>query len=132
MAGSAERAGIAAMIVASMSATTSSRSASIRSAISAMRSKTLITASVPLHMSGAQVWASQHGQTTTPCVSWLHGRASRRETAVRTDFDVLIIGAGISGIGAACHLKTRLPDKTFAILEARDSIGGTWDRLRYP
>jgi cation diffusion facilitator CzcD-associated flavoprotein CzcO len=46
--------------------------------------------------------------------------------------DVLIVGAGISGIGAAYHLKTRLPGKTFAILEARDAIGGTWDLFRYP
>jgi monooxygenase len=46
--------------------------------------------------------------------------------------DVLIVGAGLSGIGAACHLTRRLPDKTFAIVEARDSIGGTWDLFRYP
>ncbi|EFF88730.1 flavin-binding family monooxygenase [Streptomyces sp. e14] len=48
------------------------------------------------------------------------------------DVDVLIIGAGISGIGAACHLKARRPGTTFALLEARDSIGGTWDLFRYP
>ena len=53
-------------------------------------------------------------------------------TAATTDFDVLIVGAGISGIGAAYHLKTRLPNKTFAILEGRDAIGGTWDLFRYP
>ena len=47
-------------------------------------------------------------------------------------FDVLIVGAGISGIGAGCHLKRRTPGKTFAILEARDAIGGTWDLFRYP
>jgi monooxygenase len=46
--------------------------------------------------------------------------------------DVLIVGAGLSGIGAACHLKTDCPGKTFAILEARDAIGGTWDLFRYP
>ena len=46
--------------------------------------------------------------------------------------DVLIVGAGLSGIGAGCHLRTELPDKSFAILEARDSIGGTWDLFRYP
>src|SRR5512138_392797 len=46
--------------------------------------------------------------------------------------DVLIVGAGLSGIGAACHLKQRCPDKTFAILEARDAIGGTWDLFRFP
>lgn len=47
-------------------------------------------------------------------------------------FDVLIIGAGLSGIGAACHLKRDCPDKTFAILEGRQAIGGTWDLFRYP
>ena len=47
-------------------------------------------------------------------------------------FDVLIVGAGISGIGAAYHLQTKLPGKTYAILEGRDVIGGTWDLFRYP
>ncbi|GAA5153019.1 NAD(P)/FAD-dependent oxidoreductase [Pseudonocardia eucalypti] len=46
--------------------------------------------------------------------------------------DVLIVGAGLSGIGAACHLRRQCPGKTFAILEARDAIGGTWDLFRYP
>jgi cation diffusion facilitator CzcD-associated flavoprotein CzcO len=46
--------------------------------------------------------------------------------------DVLIVGAGLSGIGAACHLTRRLPHKSFAIVEARNSIGGTWDLFRYP
>ncbi|WP_221330020.1 NAD(P)/FAD-dependent oxidoreductase [Actinoplanes sp. L3-i22] len=46
--------------------------------------------------------------------------------------DVLIVGAGISGIGAARYLKTELPAKTFAILEARAASGGTWDLFRYP
>jgi monooxygenase len=46
--------------------------------------------------------------------------------------DVLIIGAGISGIGAACYLQKRQPRKTFAIVEARGAIGGTWDLFRYP
>jgi monooxygenase len=46
--------------------------------------------------------------------------------------DVLIIGAGLSGIGAACHLQRDCPDKTYAIVEARDAIGGTWDLFRYP
>lgn len=48
------------------------------------------------------------------------------------NFDVLIIGAGISGIGAACHLKRELAHKTFTILERRNAIGGTWDLFRYP
>jgi cation diffusion facilitator CzcD-associated flavoprotein CzcO len=46
--------------------------------------------------------------------------------------DVLIIGAGLSGIGAARHLQLRCPGKTYTILEARDAIGGTWDLFRYP
>ena len=46
--------------------------------------------------------------------------------------DVLIVGAGISGIGAAVHLTKRCPGKTFQIVESRDDIGGTWDLFRYP
>jgi cation diffusion facilitator CzcD-associated flavoprotein CzcO len=46
--------------------------------------------------------------------------------------DVLIVGAGLSGIGAAHHLQAECPGKTYAILEARDGIGGTWDLFRYP
>lgn len=46
--------------------------------------------------------------------------------------EVLIVGAGLSGIGAGVHLQTRCPTKRYAILEARDSIGGTWDLFRYP
>ena len=47
-------------------------------------------------------------------------------------FDVLIVGAGLSGIGAGYHLQTNCPAKTYAILEGRDRIGGTWDLFRYP
>lgn len=46
--------------------------------------------------------------------------------------DVLIIGAGLSGIGAACHLKRECPGKSFLLLEARNASGGTWDLFRYP
>jgi monooxygenase len=46
--------------------------------------------------------------------------------------DVLIIGAGISGIGAACHLTRECPDKRYAILERRQEIGGTWSLFNYP
>ncbi|HTA15983.1 MAG TPA: NAD(P)/FAD-dependent oxidoreductase [Solirubrobacteraceae bacterium] len=46
--------------------------------------------------------------------------------------DVLIVGAGLSGIGAGCHLQANCPGKTYAVLEARDRIGGTWDLFRYP
>jgi len=47
-------------------------------------------------------------------------------------YDVLIIGAGLSGIGMACHLQRECPGKRFAILERRHAIGGTWDLFRYP
>ncbi len=46
--------------------------------------------------------------------------------------DVLIVGAGLSGIGAAHHLQTNCPGKTYAVVEAREAIGGTWDLFRYP
>ncbi|HEX3692595.1 MAG TPA: NAD(P)/FAD-dependent oxidoreductase [Solirubrobacteraceae bacterium] len=61
-------------------------------------------------------------QTTEP---------ERREGEIE-HVDVLIVGAGLSGIGAACHFERRLPGKSYAILEARDSLGGTWDLFRYP
>src|SRR3954469_14967631 len=46
--------------------------------------------------------------------------------------DVLIVGAGISGVGAGCRLQQRCPGKSFAILEARGALGGTWDLFRFP
>jgi monooxygenase len=54
-----------------------------------------------------------------------HGRVSQH-------VDVLIVGAGLSGIGAAYRLQTECPDRTYTILEARDATGGTWDLFRYP
>lgn len=62
------------------------------------------------------------------------------ETAIRRHgvdqaiehFDVLIVGAGISGLGAAHHLREQLPEKSFVILEAQPSFGGTWRTHRYP
>jgi monooxygenase len=50
----------------------------------------------------------------------------------REHVDVLIVGGGLSGIGAAYHLQDRCPGKSYAILEGRESIGGTWDLFRYP
>ena len=46
--------------------------------------------------------------------------------------DVVIVGAGLSGIGAACHLEQHSPTKTYAIIESREAMGGTWDLFRYP
>ncbi|MDZ7784332.1 MAG: NAD(P)/FAD-dependent oxidoreductase [Halioglobus sp.] len=46
--------------------------------------------------------------------------------------DVLIVGAGLSGVGAACHLTRRCPDRSFMLLESRERLGGTWDLFRYP
>ena len=46
--------------------------------------------------------------------------------------DVIILGAGISGIGAACHLSRNCPNKSFLILEGRNNLGGTWDLFKYP
>jgi cation diffusion facilitator CzcD-associated flavoprotein CzcO len=47
-------------------------------------------------------------------------------------FDVIVVGAGLSGVGGACHLKMACPGKSFVILEGRESMGGTWDLFRYP
>ncbi|HEX7715730.1 MAG TPA: NAD(P)-binding protein, partial [Marmoricola sp.] len=48
------------------------------------------------------------------------------------DVDVVIIGAGLSGIGAACRLQLECPDRSYTVLEMREAIGGTWDLFRYP
>lgn len=52
--------------------------------------------------------------------------------AIPPDFDVLIVGAGISGIGMAAHLQMHSPDRTYALVERRANLGGTWDLFRYP
>jgi monooxygenase len=58
--------------------------------------------------------------------------ASPVESPTSDHVDVLIVGAGLSGIGAACHLQRNLPGKSYAILESRQAVGGTWDLFRYP
>ena len=57
-------------------------------------------------------------------------QASRDER--KTDFDVLIVGAGISGIGMAAHMEMQCPGHEYGILEMRENLGGTWDLFRYP
>lgn len=59
-------------------------------------------------------------------------RRTPAQQSQREHFDVLIVGAGLSGIGAAHHLQTESPWASYAIFEARDAIGGTWDLFRYP
>ena len=50
----------------------------------------------------------------------------------RVDVDVIVVGAGLSGVGAVAHLQDRCPELTWTVLEARDAVGGTWDLFRYP
>ncbi len=47
-------------------------------------------------------------------------------------FDVIVVGAGISGVGAAYHLQAHSPDRSYAVFEGRERLGGTWDLFRYP
>lgn len=54
------------------------------------------------------------------------------KVSTNRSFDVLVVGAGISGINAAYRLQTETPDKTFTVLESRGGIGGTWDFFKYP
>ena len=70
---------------------------------------------------------SGYGQDEADTVERPDGRATRVE-----HLDVIVVGAGLSGIGAACHLRDRCPGRTFTILEGRDTLGGTWDLFRYP
>ena len=75
------------------------------------------------------------GQDALPAAKLATGRTSMNAIPLEADaatLDVLIVGAGISEIGAACHLSRELPQKSYAILEAREALGGTWDLFRYP
>src|SRR4051812_32647673 len=68
------------------------------------------------------------------CITaWRRQRNRMERASVATEhLDVLVVGGGLSGVGAGSQLKMNCPGKTFAILEARDAIGGTWDLFRYP
>src|SRR5215467_3359290 len=61
-------------------------------------------------------------------------RSARPKSAPSGDqhINVIVVGAGLSGISAGYYLQTSCPSKTYAILEARNAIGGTWDLFRYP
>jgi cation diffusion facilitator CzcD-associated flavoprotein CzcO len=61
-----------------------------------------------------------------------HDAPDKSGDPAATVTDVVIIGAGLSGIGAACHLQRNCPGKSFSVLESRPSMGGTWDLFRYP
>src|SRR3954451_19533700 len=90
--------------------------------------------------SGWSRWG--YAVVTRPRVTVGYPRVARRAACVTvgenggvTDLehlDVLVVGAGLSGIGAGYRLSTMSPSRTWAILEARDSLGGTWDLFRYP
>src|SRR5207244_8293070 len=80
------------------------------------------------------------GRGVDPAQPLALGRRGIAEGCTRVTFrdmspehvDVLIVGAGLSGVGAGYHLQTRCPGKTYAIFESRADLGGTWDLFRYP
>src|ERR1700751_1449944 len=67
--------------------------------------------------------------TTAPATAAAHDTGEIEDAG---HVDVLIVGAGVSGIGAAHHLRAQFPDRTFVILDAQDNRGGTWWTHRYP
>src|SRR3954465_2827272 len=89
--------------------------------------------------SGSSRWG--YAVVTRPRVTAGYPRVARRAACVTVGenggvsdlepLDVLVVGAGLSGIGAGYRLSTMSPSRTWAILEARDSLGGTWDLFRY-
>src|SRR5471032_1109108 len=81
--------------------------------------------------SGRRFHTQGHGMT--PATSSI-GTSPSSSSSLRADvdYDVLIVGAGLSGVAAAHHLRERCPSARFAILESRSTMGGTWDLFRYP
>ncbi|MEA3115805.1 MAG: monooxygenase, partial [Caballeronia sp.] len=61
-----------------------------------------------------------------------HSSGPSPSSHAEIDYDVLIVGAGLSGVAAAHHLRARCPSARFAIRESRSTMGGTWDLVRYP
>lgn len=77
--------------------------------------------------------AVSHKTLAGNCQEAQRSTRKRRDRLMSTEhFDVLIVGAGLSGIGAGYHLSHKCPGKSFVILEGRGAIGGTWDLFRYP
>lgn len=74
---------------------------------------------------------SRSGNSTGARAKRNSGSVKDKSADIAT-YDVIIIGAGLSGIGAAYHLQDKLPEKSYIILEGRDDLGGTWDLFRYP
>src|SRR5581483_5422781 len=97
---------------------------------------------VPRHRTGEngmpeQVFARGADVGAAPAVMAGSAATAANVTAFKpkpeqTDFDVIIVGAGLSGIGVAYHLQRDCPKKSFIILEGREALGGTWDLFRYP
>ncbi len=67
-----------------------------------------------------------------PLVSLIRDQKDKTRARDMEHVDVLVVGAGISGIGAGYHLQTLCPGRSYAIFEGRDRLGGTWDLFRYP
>ena len=95
------------------------------------------------HDRSGQEWGSSDGRavrepaqdTSQHEWSWIEEPAARAQETGSSDarhVDVLIVGAGVSGIGAAHHLRERFADRSFVILEAQDDRGGTWWTHRFP
>lgn len=81
---------------------------------------------------GASRWRLDSAPRPLYDVAMVAPENARPESVSTQELDVVIVGAGLSGIGAAYRLMTECPSKRFAILEARAAIGGTWDLFRYP
>ena len=75
---------------------------------------------------------TESGAASQPADETVEDGSGETADEVAEHFSVLIVGAGLSGIGAAHHLQSAFPGRSYAILESRDCIGGTWDLFRYP